>query len=174
MTEWRKANREKARAYDNEYMRKRRAKERLENPPKSRACNCGKPRCPAAIKFTQHLFYAANKTEMISKAAARPAEITKIYKKRWKDKNPAKVLMHGRFRKRNLKQAAPPWLTDEQWSQMDSIYAEAKRLSAETGVSYHVDHIVPLRGGTVSGLHVPWNLRVMEAEKNMKRSRHWS
>lgn len=65
--------------------------------------------------------------------------------------------------------ATPPWLTVEQIEEMRSIYAQAARLSAEVGVEYHVDHVVPLRGENVCGLHVPWNLKPMPAYDNRSK-----
>lgn len=49
------------------------------------------------------------------------------------------------------------------------FYKEAKRLSKELGIQYDVDHIVPLRGKDVSGLHVDWNLRIITHEENHKK-----
>lgn len=46
-------------------------------------------------------------------------------------------------------------------------YDDAKRLTTETGVQHHVDHIWPLAKG---GPHLPWNLQVLTAEENILKS----
>lgn len=65
--------------------------------------------------------------------------------------------------------ATPPWLTLEDRSEIARIYAESSSKSKETGVPHDVDHIVPLRGKTVCGLHVPWNLRAIPAYENRRK-----
>jgi hypothetical protein len=70
-------------------------------------------------------------------------------------------------------QATPIWLTKEHRKAIVAFYMAAKKLSEGTGIEHEVDHIVPLQGKTVCGLHAPWNLRVIPQTENNARSRIW-
>jgi len=87
------------------------------------------------------------------------------------EKNKALITSYKAKRRATLRQAMPSWLTQDQILQIRAIYAEAKRLSDETGIPHDVDHIVPLAGKIVSGLHVPWNLRAIPKIENNRRPR---
>lgn len=60
----------------------------------------------------------------------------------------------------------PPWANKEA---IKSLYEEAQRLSEQTGESWHVDHVIPLKGETVCGLHVESNLQILRAIENLTK-----
>lgn len=70
-------------------------------------------------------------------------------------------------------QATPKWLTKEQFKQILVFYTNAKQLEKDTKIKYHVDHIVPLQGKNVCGLHVPWNLQLLTETENLQKSNKW-
>jgi hypothetical protein len=102
-------------------------------------------------------------------AHKNPEKIKEIRRK-YVDKNKEKA--RARLAKRrSLKiKATPSWLTEEQLSDIKLAYEVAVELEKKTGIKYHVDHIVPLRGKNVCGLHVPWNLQAIPAEENLRKS----
>ena len=73
-------------------------------------------------------------------------------------------------RKAAIKKATPQWLTIEQKKAIRQLKMECKALNKTHGArSFHVDHIEPLRGKNVCGLHVSWNMRIIAAADNMMK-----
>jgi hypothetical protein len=66
----------------------------------------------------------------------------------------------------------PQWLTKDHWKQINNFYLEAADRQKVTGIKYEVDHIEPLQGENVSGLHVPWNLQILTKSENCKKGNH--
>lgn len=99
---------------------------------------------------------------------------------RWQKKNPQKVKTRNkRWSNKNrhtlaaiaantrCKMAAIGNFREE----IKNIYILANKMKLETGINYEVDHIVPLKGKTVCGLHLPWNLQIITKSENCKKSR---
>ena len=129
----------------------------------------GKPKSAAAVAAGRR-YYEKNRAAVIARAAARPAEEKRRARADYKDRNVDTVRADTSVRKRRHREATPAWLTKEERLQMRELYIHARKLTALTNDRYVVDHIVPLRGETVCGLHVPWNLRVITQEENLKKS----
>lgn len=58
------------------------------------------------------------------------------------------------------------------WSDLDEIqkiYQIAQKMSTKN-LKYHVDHIIPLNGKFVSGLHIPENLQILSSIENLQKS----
>jgi hypothetical protein len=72
----------------------------------------------------------------------------------------------GKRRRRREARATPKWLTPWQKAWIRALYKLADLLTKATGEMYVVDHIVPLDGKIVCGLHVPWNMRVIHWRAN--------
>ena len=95
---------------------------------------------------------------------------TQVVKQRWKIENPGKVNAHGAKRRAALLQRTPNWLTEDDLWMMEQAYDIAALRSKMLGFSWHVDHIYPLQGKTVSGLHTPINLQVIPWLDNIRKA----
>lgn len=67
----------------------------------------------------------------------------------------------------------PMWVLPQELRQIVAVYKEAARLQRLTGVRFHVDHIYPLQGGKVSGLHVLGNLQILTASQNVSKGNRY-
>jgi hypothetical protein len=70
-------------------------------------------------------------------------------------------------------QRTPKWLTEDDLWMIKQTYEFAALRTKMLGFSWHVDHIVPLQGKLVSGLHVPWNLQVIPAVENISKNNNF-
>lgn len=97
-------------------------------------------------------------------------EKIKAYVQKWAKENPAKVLTYTRASQTKKRMRNPKWLTaDEKWM-IGQAYELAALRTKTFGFSWHVDHILPLQGKTVSGLHTPYNLQVIPGAENVRKS----
>jgi hypothetical protein len=100
-----------------------------------------------------------NNRERYKQIAKKCYEKTKYKKFAWQ--------ALARAAKRN---AVPKWVDYEVKQEIQKFYTEARVKTKETGINYEVDHIVPLMGENVCGLHVPWNLRVITRFENRSKA----
>ena len=128
-----------------------------------------KPKTEAAVAAGRR-YYEKNREAVIARASARPAEEKRRNRAEYKDRNVDVVRADTSVRKRRHREATPKWLTKGERLQMRDLYVQARKMTELTREQYVVDHIVPLRGEEVCGLHVPWNLRVITQDENLKKS----
>jgi hypothetical protein len=90
--------------------------------------------------------------------------------KEWREKNLDLHAAKEAKRRASKLNRTPSWLSESDISKIKSIYKMCRAVSKKTGLPHEVDHIIPLQGKLVSGLHVPWNLRIITSFEN--RSKH--
>lgn len=90
--------------------------------------------------------------------------------KTWKLNNPAKQRAIDARRRTAILNRTPKWLTEDDHWMIEQAYELAVLRTKMFGFYWHVDHILPLQGKRVSGLHVPINLQVIPAKENLAKS----
>lgn len=90
----------------------------------------------------------------------------------WWRRNPEKRNAKCAKRRAQKLKATPSWLTSEHLEQIALFYTASKD-QLKFGIKCHVDHIVPLQGENVCGLHVLWNLQVLTASENLKKKNNF-
>lgn len=125
------------------------------------------------IKLINKCYYSKN-AEALSKRSRdyyeRNKSCIKLKMKKYQENNLGIFRAIKAKRRAAKMQRTPSWLSEFDLDYMKSIYIQAKELEKITGIKYHVDHIIPLQGKEVSGLHVPWNLQIITAEENTRKS----
>lgn len=111
------------------------------------------------IKTKSKNYYEINKEKI--------RERTKEYAKEYQKNNKSKVAARA-SKRRALKLSATPFWADLE--RIAEVFKECERISKETGIKHHVDHIVPLKHSRVCGLHIHTNLQILSAKDNQTKS----
>lgn len=98
-------------------------------------------------------------------------EIQNQSKRRLKCERERQFVVNNRTAKRRAekKKRTPIWVKNQYKEEIKEFYKLAKALEDFTGIKWEVDHIVPMKGELVSGLHVPWNLQLLPKTDNAKK-----
>lgn len=136
-----------------------------------------KNRANQEFKAKELVYKKEYRERTIAERAAYMAEWREInrewvlrYSKEYRDTNKARYNFLCQKRKIDLIKRTPMWLTEDDCWLMSEAYELAALRTAATGVKHHVDHIIPLRGKIVSGLHVPQNLQVIPWIDNQRKT----
>ncbi len=178
------ANIDESRKKTREYLREWRAK----NPEKQAAINKKydeKNRDKRSAYAKQYRKDNPEKVKALfeSWAKANPEKIKGYMKKAskaWHERNPdyqsnfykahKERYVAARARRRAAQESATPsWLTAIDKAMIQEMYDVSEARYIQTGIKHHVDHIVPINGKGVAGMHVPWNLQVITAHENLSK-----
>lgn len=126
--------------------------------------------CKACDNVKKALYRTENRQELNAKNVVdyyKNQQLRLDQKRKYRQANKGKLVALNAARKAVIKQRTPAWLTDFDKLKIKCIYQIAAMLTRENNEPWHVDHIIPLQGKMVSGLHTPPNLRPMRGLENI-------
>ena len=126
----------------------------------------------ARIAEVKRAYRAANKEKIIANKrdaylATREANLAQ--KREYRQANKGKINFLCSMRKKVVKQRTPIWLSPFDRLKIKCYYSVAAMLARNNKEPWHVDHIIPLQGKLVSGLHVPNNLQFLRGVDNVRK-----
>lgn len=125
---------------------------------------CHRAKINGASKESKRLKRQKEKVKGLRNKGSRQSAREQI--KSWKATNPGRVRNLRKAYKLRVRQQCPRWADR---SAIDAMYELAAKMREETGLDWHVDHVIPLRGETVCGLHTHTNLQIMLGADNMSK-----
>jgi len=119
---------------------------------------------------TQYDRFSDKLKEYTRSYARKNAESVNAYHRAYQKKNLHKFAAINAKRKAAKLKRTPSWLTEDDFWMIKQAYELAAMRTKLFGFVWHVDHIIPLQGKRVSGLHVPLNMQVVPAIENRRKS----
>lgn len=110
------------------------------------------------------------RSEILAKNREVHADSRNAYNRAWFAANSEKRAAYEAKRRATILQRTPKWLTEDDFWLIEQAYDIAKLRTEMFGFVWHVDHVVPLQGKKVSGLHVPINLSVIPGTDNCRKN----
>lgn len=163
--EWRHTNKSKVDRYHKDY-RDRHPDRKKESSEKWRKANMDK------VNASKRRRRKADPEKYRLKARElyhRDPERHRMIQRRSNRRNAGKVRERASYSAHRRGVATPSWLGSDQRSEIRSFYECAVMMEEAGYEKRHVDHIVPIAGANVCGLHVPWNLQILPASINMSK-----
>lgn len=165
MKAYREANREKLAAREKAYYETNREKYLAQMIARHKA-NREKRLAQMKARYKDNREKAAAQMKVWRLANQKKAA---AQKKAWQLSNSDKVNASTAKRRSQKLQATPRWMTKEDFAAIQEWYEIAKDLQWLSEEPLHVDHIIPLQGKEVCGLHIAANLQILPASMNIRK-----
>jgi|SRR2546423_2525570 len=124
---------------------------------------------PDKIRESRRKYAEANRTFLNARSAVyrrRNPEKVRAAVQAWRERHPARTTALRMNRIAAQLQRTPPWAD---LTAIGAMYERAALMS-KGSIQYQVDHIIPLQGRKVSGLHIAENLQILSASANHRKN----